>query len=87
MAQYTELDKRQINEALENLVKSCRHSLTDENLNLIRKAFDFAVKAHAGVRRKSGEPYILAPLAVANIVTKEIGLGTKSIVLHRFCTM
>jgi guanosine-3',5'-bis(diphosphate) 3'-pyrophosphohydrolase len=80
MALQSELDKRQIQEAYDNLLKSCKHTFTDENLQLIQKAFDFANSAHEGVRRKSGEPYILHPLAVATIVTKEIGLGSKSII-------
>ena len=80
MAQHSELDKRQIQEAYSDLLKSIKHKLTEENLQMIQKAFDFANSAHEGVRRKSGEPYILHPLAVATIVTKEIGLGTKSIV-------
>lgn len=80
MALQSELEKREINEAYELLIKSTRHDLSQNDLDLIRKAFDFANKAHEGVRRKSGEPYILHPLAVATIVTKEIGLGVKSIV-------
>jgi GTP diphosphokinase / guanosine-3',5'-bis(diphosphate) 3'-diphosphatase len=80
MALHTELDKREIQDAYENLLKSCKHSLNEENLQLIQKAFDFANSAHEGVRRKSGEPYILHPLSVATVVTKEIGLGSKSII-------
>ena len=80
MALESELDKRQIQEAYDNLINSCRHTLSEENLKQIQKAFDFACKAHEGVRRKSGEPYIMHPLAVATIVTKEIGLGTKAII-------
>jgi GTP diphosphokinase / guanosine-3',5'-bis(diphosphate) 3'-diphosphatase len=80
MALQSELDKRQIQEAYNNLLKSCKHTLTDENLHCIQKAFDFANSAHEGVRRKSGEPYILHPLSVATVVTKEIGLGSKSII-------
>jgi GTP pyrophosphokinase len=80
MALQSELDKRQIQEAYDNLLKSCKHTLSEENLQLIQKAFDFANSAHEGVRRKSGEPYILHPLAVATVVTKEIGLGSKSII-------
>ena len=49
-------------------------------MKMIRRAFEFAREAHQGVRRKSGEPYILHPLAVAKIAVKEIGLGTKSAV-------
>lgn len=47
---------------------------------LIKKAFKIAYEAHKGMRRKSGEPYILHPLAVARIVNKEMGLGAKSII-------
>lgn len=80
MPLQSELEKRQITEAFESMLKCIRHELTEENYAQIRKAFDFANEAHAGVRRKSGEPYILHPIAVATIVAKEIGLGTKSIV-------
>ncbi len=47
---------------------------------MIREAFELAVQAHNGMRRKSGEPYIMHPLAVAQIAAEEIGLGTTSIV-------
>ena len=56
--------------------KECGHNL---NFDLVNKAFNFANKAHAGARRRSGEPYMMHPLAVARIVTKEIGLGTTSV--------
>ncbi len=52
---------------------------TQQNVELIRRAFAFANQAHYGVRRLSGEPYILHPIAVATIVVKEIGLGSTSI--------
>lgn len=80
MAIQTELEKREIEEAYQTLIKSCKHDLSEDDLAMIRKAFDFANMAHAGVKRKSGEPYIMHPLAVATIVTKEIGLGKKSII-------
>lgn len=76
----SKLETLLINEAFDNLIKSSSHKFTPEQMGLINKAFEFAVDAHAGVRRKSGEPYILHPIAVATIVTKEIGLGTKSII-------
>jgi GTP pyrophosphokinase len=50
------------------------------DIKIIRKAFNVAVEAHKDMRRKSGEPYILHPLAVAKIAAEEIGLGTTSIV-------
>jgi GTP diphosphokinase / guanosine-3',5'-bis(diphosphate) 3'-diphosphatase len=80
MSNQSKLEQLQIQEAFDNLIKSSSHVLTEEQLQLINKAYEFANSAHAGVRRKSGEPYILHPLAVATIVTKEVGLGTKSIV-------
>lgn len=49
-------------------------------LEIVQKAFEFANQAHKGVRRRSGEPYILHPIAVAKIVVSNIGLGYKSIV-------
>lgn len=51
-----------------------------EELDVVQKAFEFANEAHKGVRRRSGEPYILHPIAVAKIVVSNIGLGYKSIV-------
>ena len=74
----TEIEKREINDLFEDLLKSFSRQLTPENEALIRKAFLFANTAHMGVRRNSGEPYILHPLSVAKIVVSEIGLGTKS---------
>ena len=53
--------------------------MDEENNKLIRKAFDIALDAHKDQRRKSGEPYIYHPIAVAKIVAKEIGLGATSI--------
>ena len=53
-----------------------RHTQKTE---IIKRAFEFAKSAHHGVRRRSGEPYIMHPLAVARIVVKEIGLGSTSI--------
>src|SRR3546814_14805151 len=47
---------------------------------MIRKAFDVALDSHSDMRRKSGEPYIYHPIAVAQIAAEEIGLGTTSIV-------
>lgn len=59
---------------------SLKRCSSQEEYELIIKAFDLAKSAHDGVRRKSGEPYILHPIAVAKIVVQEIGLGYKSIV-------
>lgn len=56
----------------------CKKS--QENIDLIKKAFDLANKAHYGIRRKSGEPYFFHPIEVAKIVGGEIGLGTTAVI-------
>ena len=61
------------------LLRSCNSEITREDKKLIRKAFNLAVDAHKDVRRKSGKPYILHPIAVAQIVAKDIGLDATSI--------
>jgi GTP pyrophosphokinase len=76
---HTEEDKRIITEQYEDLIKSCPRCQNEEDLKLIQKAFNLANEAHKGVKRKSGEPYILHPIAVAKIVASEIGLGAKAI--------
>ena len=73
-------EQEMIEMAFDDLIKSLRKGTTEESVKMIRRAFEFAREAHQGVRRKSGEPYILHPLAVAKIAVKEIGLGTKSAV-------
>ena len=63
--------------SLEDLARvRCRSA---EELAQVKKAFEFANNAHKNVRRRSGEPYIVHPIAVAKIVVNEIGLGYKSI--------
>ena len=73
-------EQEMIETAFDDLIKSLRKGTTEESVKMIRRAFEFAREAHQGDRRKSGEPYILHPLAVAKIAVKEIGLGTKSAV-------
>ena len=64
-----------------DLKEAARKRCPDQSeLDMIQKAFDFANEAHKGVRRRSGEPYILHPIAVAKIVVSNIGLGYKSII-------
>jgi GTP pyrophosphokinase len=63
-----------------NLLRTWYTRKTVEDKKIVRKAFNLAVEAHKGVRRKSGEPYIYHPLEVARIAAGEIGLGTTSIV-------
>lgn len=62
------------------LLKNSKRINSAADKVLIRKAFDLAVEAHQDMRRKSGEAYIFHPIAVARIVSEEIGLGTTSIV-------
>lgn len=73
-------EQEQIKEAFEDLLKSLRKDTSKESRQKIKEAFEFANEAHKGVKRRSGEPYILHPLAVAKIATKEIGLGTTSVI-------
>ena len=68
-----------INTAFQELLDIYLASRHRRKVELITKAFNFARQAHKGVRRHSGEPYIMHPLAVARIVCKEIGLGSTSI--------
>ena len=75
----TEEEKQLIQEHFQDLLKNCTRCNSEEDQTLINKAFNLANEAHKGVRRKSGEPYIIHPIAVAKIVTHEIGLGAKSI--------
>jgi len=75
-----EAEKKEILKTYRHLLRSTKRYQAKGDLQLIRKAFDVALEAHKDMRRKSGEPYIYHPLAVAEIVTSEIGLGAKSIV-------
>ena len=68
-----------INEAFQELLDIYLASQHRKKVEIITKAFNFARQAHKGVRRHSGEAYIMHPLAVARIVCKEIGLGSTSI--------
>ena len=74
-----ENEKKEIINRYRALLRACNEKTTKEDKKEIRKAFNLAVKGHENTRRKSGEPYILHPIAVANICAKEIGLGTTSI--------
>lgn len=73
-------EQEQIKEAFDDLLKSLRKDTSKESRQKIKEAFEFANEAHKGVKRRSGEPYIMHPLAVAKIATKEIGLGTTSVI-------
>ena len=79
LKQQEEADDQLINGAFEVLLKDYVSSRHRKKVDLITKAFNFARQAHKGVRRLSGEPYIMHPIAVAQIACKEIGLGSTSI--------
>ena len=72
-------DDKLITEAYDKLIGDYLKSRHRKKVDLIAKAFNFARQAHKGVRRLSGEPYILHPIAVAQIVCSDIGLGSTSI--------
>jgi guanosine-3',5'-bis(diphosphate) 3'-pyrophosphohydrolase len=75
-----EEEKEQILTRYRGLLRSLPTDRTAGGHALIRKAFNIAVEAHKEQRRKSGEPYIYHPIAVARICAEEIGLGTTSVV-------
>lgn len=79
----TPIDKstedRMIQQAFDDLLNDYLNSNHRRKVELITKAFHFANQAHAGAKRRSGEPYIMHPLAVARIVCREMGLGSTSI--------
>lgn len=78
---FTEKDRELIDREFEDLrIISLKRCSNQEEYETVLKAFEYADAAHDGIRRKSGDPYILHPIAVAKIVVKEIGLGYKSIV-------
>jgi len=72
-------ENKYIQEQFDALYKSCSQSMNEQDLELVEKAFNRAQSMHEGVRRKSGEPYIIHPLAVAKIVHDEIGLGAEAV--------
>ena len=72
-------DEKLINDAFQRLLDSYLASRHRKKVDIITKAFNFAKQAHKGVRRLSGEPYIMHPIAVAQIASEEVGLGSTSI--------
>ncbi|MFO8067505.1 MAG: bifunctional (p)ppGpp synthetase/guanosine-3',5'-bis(diphosphate) 3'-pyrophosphohydrolase [Bacteroidales bacterium] len=73
-------ERREILKQYKSLLAACRANTSKEDRKWIRQAFNFAVEAHKYHRRKSGEPYIYHPIAVAKIVVQEFGLGATSVV-------
>ncbi len=72
-------DERMVMDAYQHLVDTYLRSRHRKHVEIIDKAFNFAKQAHKGVRRLSGEPYIMHPIAVAQIACEDIGLGSTSI--------
>ena len=75
-----EAEKQEILRRYRGLLRAAKNSKKRSERKAIRKAFDVALEAHKDIRRKSGEPYIYHPIAVARVVAEEMGLGTTSIV-------
>ena len=72
-------DEEMINQAFHELLNDYLNTKHRKKVEIITKAFNFASQAHKGIKRRSGEPYIMHPIAVASIVCNEIGLGSTSI--------
>lgn len=75
-----EKERKEILNAFKGLLRASKDKRDKEDTRLIRKAFDVAVEAHKDMRRKSGEPYIYHPIAVARICAEEMGLGPTAII-------
>ena len=71
--------EKMVDEAFQRLLNSYLASRHRKKVDIITKAFNFARQAHKGVKRLSGEPYIMHPIAVALIASEEMGLGSTSI--------
>ncbi len=75
-----EQERKEILQRYRGLLRVVKHAKSAQDRKDIRKAFDVALDAHKDMRRKSGEPYIYHPIAVARIAAEEIGLGPTAIV-------
>ena len=73
------VEEEMIEQAFQQLLNDYLATKHRKRIEIITKAFNFANQAHKGIKRRSGEPYIMHPLAVAQIVCNEIGLGSTSI--------
>lgn len=80
MSLFTKAEIRQINDCYDDLEREVVKRFDSDRMNRVKRAFDFANAAHDGIRRKSGEPYIIHPLAVATIVARDLGLGATSVI-------
>ena len=75
-----ELERREILRRYKNLIRLISKTASREEKRQVRRAFTVAQKAHGGVRRKTGEPYIYHPMEVARIAGEDLGLGPTAIV-------
>lgn len=75
-----EQERKEILNAFKGLLRVTKDIRTTKDTKMIRKAFDVAVEAHKDMRRKSGEPYIYHPIAVAKICAEEMGLGPTAVI-------
>ena len=80
MSVLTKTEEDLVQSQFKDLLKNCTRCDSKTDQRLIDKAFHMANDAHKGMKRKSGEPYVLHPIAVAKIVTHEIGLGATSVI-------
>ena len=77
---YSKEEKEEIERRHRNLIEAWQGRKEPQDVEMVEKAFYFAVEAHKDQRRRSGEPYIYHPIAVAHIAAQDIGLGRTSIV-------
>lgn len=80
MSLFTKAEIRQINDCYDDLKREIVKRFDNERMEKVDKAFFFANTAHDGIRRKSGEPYIIHPIAVATTVARDLGLGATSVI-------
>ena len=79
LTEKEQMEEKMVNDAFQHLIETYLSSRHRKKVDLITKAFNFARQAHKGVKRLSGEPYIMHPIAVAQIACEEMGLGSTSI--------
>ncbi len=80
MKNFTQAEIRHIEDVYQDLLKDLRGKFDEGRIDRIERAFRFSNAAHDGIKRKSGEPFIIHPIAVARIVAVDLGLGATSIV-------
>src|ERR1041385_674974 len=75
-----EQEKKTILKEYRGLLRSLRKNVSPQEKKMLRKAFELAMESHKDMRRKSGEPYVLHPIAAAKIVSEEMGLDATSVI-------